>query len=211
VLVHELRQVHGDDFEAVDVSSLMLDPNSGQVRGDESDVRRLDVSVQGNGVVVSAPGGVACPGDCIEDFPTGTTVAITTTAGVGYVFSHWTGGCSGSAPICNLTMNENRQATAVFLPAPEWVIVVEPNDGERWKAGKKKIIRWNSSGFAGKVKIELSTDAGVSWRTIIAGTPNDGAQQWKVSRSHTTQGQIRISAVADSSVIDTSDANFTIY
>ncbi len=30
--LHELHQVHGSDFEAVDESSLMVDPNSGQVR-----------------------------------------------------------------------------------------------------------------------------------------------------------------------------------
>jgi hypothetical protein len=32
MLVSELRRVHGSDFEAVDVSSLMLHPDSGQVR-----------------------------------------------------------------------------------------------------------------------------------------------------------------------------------
>ncbi len=32
MLVSEFRRVHGSDFEAVDESSLMLDPNSGQVR-----------------------------------------------------------------------------------------------------------------------------------------------------------------------------------
>jgi len=32
VLVSELRQVHGSDFEAVDVSGLMIDPDSGQAR-----------------------------------------------------------------------------------------------------------------------------------------------------------------------------------
>jgi hypothetical protein len=210
-LVSELRQVHGDDFEAVDVSSLMLGPNSGQVRADGSDSTRLNMSVQGNGAVVSVPVGVECPGDCVGDFPTGTTVQVTATAGVGYVFSHWTADCSGSAPTCHLMMSANRQATAVFSLAPKWLTVLEPNGGERWKVGKKKTIRWNSSGFAGKVKIELSTDAGVSWRTIIAGTPNDGAQQWKVSRSRTTQARLRISAVSDLSVIDTSDANVTIY
>jgi hypothetical protein len=31
-VLHELRQVHGSDFEAVDVSSLMVDPDSGQAR-----------------------------------------------------------------------------------------------------------------------------------------------------------------------------------
>ena len=32
-VLHELHQVQGSDFEAVDVSSLMVDPDSGQVRG----------------------------------------------------------------------------------------------------------------------------------------------------------------------------------
>jgi hypothetical protein len=31
-VLHELHRVHGSDFEAVDVSSLMVDPNSGQTR-----------------------------------------------------------------------------------------------------------------------------------------------------------------------------------
>jgi hypothetical protein len=34
-VLHELHQVEGGDIEAVDVSSLMVDPNSGQVQGDE--------------------------------------------------------------------------------------------------------------------------------------------------------------------------------
>ncbi len=212
-LVSELRQVRGDDFEAVDVSSLMLDPNSGQVRADGQDVSRLNVSVQGNGLVASAPGGIECPSDCVEYFQTGTMVRIAAVAGSGYQFDHWTGDCSGSAPICDLTMSENRLATASFalVPGSKWVAVVEPNGGERWKVGMKATIRWRSGGFSGKVRIELSTDAGLSWRTIIAGTPNDGAQQWKVPRSQTTQGRLRITAVSDSSIIDTSDANFTIF
>jgi hypothetical protein len=34
-LVGELRQLRGTDFEAVDGVSLMVDPNSGQARGEE--------------------------------------------------------------------------------------------------------------------------------------------------------------------------------
>jgi hypothetical protein len=33
-VLHELHQVHGSDFQAVDVSSLMVDPDSGQARRD---------------------------------------------------------------------------------------------------------------------------------------------------------------------------------
>ncbi len=31
-VLHELHQVHGSDFAAVDESSLMINPNSGQAR-----------------------------------------------------------------------------------------------------------------------------------------------------------------------------------
>ena len=31
-MLRELRQVYGSDFEAVDISSLILDPDSGQVK-----------------------------------------------------------------------------------------------------------------------------------------------------------------------------------
>jgi hypothetical protein len=34
-LLRQLRQLQGSDFEAVDVSSLMLSPDSGQVRSEE--------------------------------------------------------------------------------------------------------------------------------------------------------------------------------
>ncbi len=212
-LVSELRQVHGYDFEAVDVSSLMLDPNSGQVRGGGSDAKRLTVTIQGNGVVGSAPGGIDCPGDCVEDFASGTPVEITATAAGGYAFDHWTGDCSGATPTCDLTMSSNRQAGAVFAPVPgsDWVTVVKPNGGERWKAAKKRTIRWRSSGFSGNVKIELSTNDGASWRTIIASTPNDGAQQWKVARSRTTRGRLRITGISDPAITDISDASFTIF
>ena len=34
-MLNELRQVHGTDFEAVDVSSLMVSPDSGRTKMDE--------------------------------------------------------------------------------------------------------------------------------------------------------------------------------
>ena len=58
VLVGELARVKGSDFEAVDVSSLMMSADSGQIRGavaaKTADIR-LDVS-HGPDLVASKPG-----------------------------------------------------------------------------------------------------------------------------------------------------------
>lgn len=60
VLVGELRQVRGADFEAVDVSSLMVDPESGQARGPSACLG--DANGNGIGDVVDIMTAAAQPG-----------------------------------------------------------------------------------------------------------------------------------------------------
>ncbi len=85
-----------------------------------------------------------------------------------------------------------------------------PNGGENWQIGTSHTIQWNSSNLSGNVKIELSRNGGSSYETLFANTSNDGSQNWTVSGSATTQARIKISSVADSTVNDTSNTNFTI-
>ncbi|MCZ7574137.1 MAG: hypothetical protein M5U01_36775 [Ardenticatenaceae bacterium] len=66
VLVGELRQVRGSDFEAVDVSSLMVNPDSGQTRIISSCV--LDANGNGIGDVVDIMTTAATPG-CLAYVP----------------------------------------------------------------------------------------------------------------------------------------------
>lgn len=212
-LVTQLRQVHGTDFEAVDVSSLMIDPNSGEAKtGGGTGTKRLTAAVTGSGSIDSSPGGIACPGDCSQDYPDNTPVSVTATEASGWSFDHWLGACSGSTPTCDLVMSVDRSVTAVFtaIPGGDWVRVLKPNGGESWRVGNKRAIRWTSSGFGGGVKVELSTDSGASWKTIWSSTANDGYQQWKVTRSRSTHCRVRITSVADPSVSDTSDGDFAI-
>jgi hypothetical protein len=50
-LLHELHQVYGSAFEAVDESSLMVDPDSGQARGFTLSVAVSTQAVEAGGVV----------------------------------------------------------------------------------------------------------------------------------------------------------------
>src|SRR5258708_2826523 len=73
----------------------------------------LAVSVGGSGTVISSPAGISCPGICATSFSYGTVVYLTATPSSGYVFSGWSGACSGTGT-CTLTMNGAKSVTATF-------------------------------------------------------------------------------------------------
>ena len=73
----------------------------------------LDVRVIGAGSV-SAPG-IACPGDCLETYPSDTNVTLAAiSSSSGSVFADWSGDCSGATPTCQVTMDRARSVTARF-------------------------------------------------------------------------------------------------
>jgi DNA-binding beta-propeller fold protein YncE len=71
----------------------------------------------GAGTVTSSPTGVACGSTCSAPFPSGSSVALTASAGEGSVFAGWSGACSGTAA-CNVTMDAAKSVTATFNLAP---------------------------------------------------------------------------------------------
>ena len=88
--------------------------------------------------------------------------------------------------------------------------ITAPNGGEFWTAGSAQTITWNSTGVSGNVKLELSTNGGVTWTKIIASTPNDGSQPWTVPATLSTDALLRVSTVFGTSISDTSDDTFII-
>ncbi|HZI40015.1 MAG TPA: hypothetical protein VFF24_17090, partial [Acidimicrobiia bacterium] len=85
----------------------------------------LNVSVTGDGRVVSTPIGIDCPDDtCSELFPSGQVVSLTPIAGPDFVFDRWLGACIGSGP-CNVTMSALRTVNASFVSAATLNVVTE--------------------------------------------------------------------------------------
>lgn len=66
----------------------------------------------GGGTVISSPGGINCPGDCTESYTHGTDVTLTAMANPGFIFTGWSGDCSGAS--CTVKLNQNRDVTATF-------------------------------------------------------------------------------------------------
>ncbi|MGB0496067.1 MAG: InlB B-repeat-containing protein [Kangiellaceae bacterium] len=73
----------------------------------------LSVTLNGSGSVSSSPAGITCGSDCSENFDENTSVTLTPTASFGFVFSSWSGDCSGSGD-CIVSLTSDKNVTATF-------------------------------------------------------------------------------------------------
>ncbi|UJS25777.1 InlB B-repeat-containing protein [Thiothrix winogradskyi] len=79
----------------------------------------LTVAKVGNGSVTSNPAGIDCGADCTEAFRSmtpATAITLTATPDAGYKFMSWTGGCSGTATTCTVSMSAAKSVIATFRP-----------------------------------------------------------------------------------------------
>jgi hypothetical protein len=75
-------------------------------------------SGSGDGMIVSATGGISCGDDCWDTELPGTSVTLTATPGEGSVFGGWSGAsCSGgnNEPTCTFALNAATTVTAAFV------------------------------------------------------------------------------------------------
>lgn len=99
----------------------------------------LTVGATTNGTISLSPTG--------GSYDSNTTVAATATPAQGFVFSNWTGACTGTGA-CNVVMNANKALSAVFSPIPPATYVLTVNVG----TGGKVVKSPDSASYsAGKV------------------------------------------------------------
>ncbi|MGA2902289.1 MAG: protease pro-enzyme activation domain-containing protein [Candidatus Korobacteraceae bacterium] len=73
----------------------------------------LTVSTIGNGSVTSTDGLINCPGTCSRSYPGNTQVTLNAAPIQGWMFSGWSGACSGTGS-CVVAMTQNQSVTATF-------------------------------------------------------------------------------------------------
>jgi DNA-binding beta-propeller fold protein YncE len=88
---------------------------------------RLGVARTGSGLgtVTSAPSGVECGRMCSYAFGEGEKVKLTQSPEPGSTFSGWSGACSGSEAMCEVTMSKAREVKAAFNALPTFLLSVE--------------------------------------------------------------------------------------
>lgn len=78
----------------------------------------LSVQAANSGTITGKPSGtdkaINCGSICSAKFLPGTIVTLTATPPTGKTFANWTGGCTGTAPVCSFTINANTSVKATF-------------------------------------------------------------------------------------------------
>jgi len=230
-MLHELDNIRGSDFEAVNCSALMVDPDSGQARAQAA----LQVTTPNGG----------------ESWPRQTLATITWSsalAGQVRIFLYRNGGkigliadniaaaagsfrwvvgkhSLGTAPAgssyvirvrskADPAIADDSDASFTIAP-PGGLTVTAPNGGENWTRLSRQAITW-STALAGNVKISLYRN-GALLGLIAQGVPAaSGTYAWTVGQHKNGTARlgsgyrIRVQSQLATGKFDTSDAAFTI-
>ncbi|MBI5676014.1 MAG: DUF4214 domain-containing protein [Nitrospirae bacterium] len=73
----------------------------------------IDITGTGSGRVTINPPGIDCDTDCSEMYHVGTIVTLTATADDRFIFTGWSGACTGTGT-CSVTMDAAKNVTATF-------------------------------------------------------------------------------------------------
>jgi len=80
----------------------------------------VTINPTGGGTVTDT--GIACPGDCTQDYAEDTVVELTAAANAGFEWVNWTGSASGTSLTVNVTMDADKTVTANFRVPGEYVL-----------------------------------------------------------------------------------------
>ncbi|MDK9699921.1 MAG: T9SS type A sorting domain-containing protein [bacterium] len=150
-----------------------------------------------------------------RNYPTGTWTTLATPS---YIASPYVWTVSGPA-----ATNARIRITSVAFPTvtdvsdtnfsivPQTVTVVTPNGGENWAVSDTVRIRWTRSNpFNGPVRVELNRNYPTgTWDPIAASVASDSTT-WIVIEPLTANARVRVVQIADATVADSSNANFSI-
>jgi extracellular elastinolytic metalloproteinase len=90
------------------------------------------------------------------------------------------------------------------------ITVTYPNGGESLIVGINDAITWTSTGLAGNVRIDYSTNGGVTWNLVAGNTANDGNHPWTIPGPVSAQALVRVSSVTTPTLADVSNNFFTM-
>jgi hypothetical protein len=102
---------------------------------------------------------------------------------------------------------------ANFRVEPPFVRLTSPNGGETWTTGSTASITWiHNLGLLESVRLDLSTDAGATYGTVLTpATGSDGSQSVGVVAAWVTPAAgLRIAWVRNTAVSDVADHPFTV-
>jgi homoaconitase/3-isopropylmalate dehydratase large subunit len=142
----------------------------------------------------------------------GTVIASTPAGGLTYA---WTVPDAISTT-CKVKISDVNDATVEDASNANFIImgafnVTAPNGGEVWVVNENHDITWGTTGTVANVKLEYSTDGGLTYPNVIVGsTTNNNLYSWTIPDSISNTVRVQVSDASNADAADTSNANFKI-
>lgn len=114
----------------------------------------------GQGTVTSAPAGIGCGTACSARFAANGTVTLTAVPAAGSRFVGWNGGCSGTAPTCNVQMQQAHAVYATFGFSVQALANGVPVSGLAGSGGGARYFSIDVPAGATNLRIETSGGSG---------------------------------------------------
>ena len=113
--------------------------------------------------------------------------------------------------IDDITKTKTSNSTFTIMQMPS-IHLVSPNGGEVFTGGQTTTIEWNGSNIEGNIYLEYSKNNGASWDYLswAWGGVNGGTFSWQVPYINSSSVLVRAKFWTVPSVVDQSDADFTI-
>ena len=121
--------------------------------------------------------------------------------------------------LCRIKVSEARNGIPYAVSTNNFTInnqivkqltLIKPVGGEVWDAGTSQVISWTASGVT-NVKLEYTTNNGITWDTIKTNVISSGAYEWSpIPNVSSTQCKVRISDAFTGTPVDQSKNVFTI-
>ena len=93
---------------------------------------------------------------------------------------------------------------------PPVIALSVPNGGETWQYGSSHAVVWTALAVD-SVDLSYRTSPAGAWNPIASGVPGaPGSYDWLIPDDPTTQARVRVADASNGSVLDESNANFTI-
>lgn len=108
------------------------------------------------------------------------------------------------------SINNTADAIANYRYSGANINLSNYNGGETIPRNIARTVNWSSENVTGNVRIELSRDESTTWETLVANTPNDGAESVSIYGKPTRRARLRVVSVDNPIYSDSSVRNVTI-
>ncbi len=105
-------------------------------------------------------------------------------------------------------LQDQSDAVMAFIPNTD-VVVLDPNGGEKWEAGKNKTIRWVDN--VSSLHVYYSSDKGSTWNRLSGYSGTSGtSQNWSVINNPGNDYLIKVEDRTNTCKYDISDSTFSV-